>query len=118
LGGINDNDIHNMSGGWSRQFNLLRRSDIVIKIVFQLEIASNFEFNEISQVLCSIDGTLASNGTVSYLAQLFGDGDNNGGNMVIGFRTIYLSVPKVAIGSHTIVVDGHLSRKTFKDEIS
>jgi hypothetical protein len=118
LGGINGTSIYNMSGGWSRRFTLLRRSDIVITIVFQLEIASNFESSEISQVLCSIDGTLVSNGTVNYLAQILGDGDNNGGNMVIGFQTIDVSVPDLAIGSHTIVVGGHLSRKTSSDEIS
>jgi hypothetical protein len=47
LGGINGTCIYNMSGGWYRQFTLLRRSDIVITIVFQLEIASNFESFEI-----------------------------------------------------------------------
>jgi hypothetical protein len=62
--------------------------------------------------------TLVSNGTVSYLAQLFGDGDDNGGNMVIGSQTIDVSVPDLAIGSHTTVVGGHLSGKTSSEEIT
>jgi hypothetical protein len=51
-------------------------------------------------VLRSIDGTLVSNGTVNYLAQILGDGDNNGVNMVIGFQTIDVSVPDLAAGLH------------------
>jgi hypothetical protein len=118
LGGINSTSIYNMSGGWRRRFTLVRRSDIVIAIVFQLEIASNFESSEISQVLCSIDGTLVSNGTVSYLAQLFGDGDNSGGNVETFSQTVDVSVRNLTAGLHTIVVGGHLSGKTSSDDIA
>jgi hypothetical protein len=44
--------------------------------------------------------SIVSNGTVNYLAQILGDGDNNGVNMVIGFQTIDVSVPDLAAGLH------------------
>lgn len=119
LGGVNDGEIQGMSGGWQRQFSLTQKSDVTIHLVFQIEIASEFEAEEFSQALCSIDGTLhGSDSTGIYLGQLAGNGDNNGGNMMTGFEMVTLQVPNLAVGSHTIVVGGYLERKTTADEVA
>jgi hypothetical protein len=56
------------------------------------QIASNFESFEISQVLCSMDGTLVSNGTVSYLAQLFGLSEKTSSDEISWFRFAYIQI--------------------------
>jgi hypothetical protein len=124
LGGIDNLDIDNMSGGWSRNFRLARPSDIVIVVVFQLQVAKEFAPTELSEALCSLDGELLRNGPNEYLAQLSGDGkfrrlqQGSGSNKYIGFKEVRLTATNIAAGNHTLVVGGHLTRKTFHDEIT
>ena len=113
-----------MSGGWSRAFPLSRPSDIVIVIVFQLQVAKAFAPAEVSEVLCSLDGELLRSGSNEYLAQLSGDGKFRNlqqGSVFykyIGFKEVRVSATNVGAGNHTLVVGGHLTRKTFFDEIT
>jgi hypothetical protein len=117
LGGIDDNDVYGISGGWSRSFLVAYPSNVTISIVFQLTVTRAFEYNEVSEVLCSLDGQIIMNGLVEYLARLSGDGDRPG-IKTTGFRRVNLTATNVESGIHTIVVGGHLTRKTFRNEVA
>ena len=124
LGGIDNSDIDDISGGWSRVFQLARPNDITILISFQLQVSKTFATSEISEVLCSLDGDLLRNGSDEFLAQLSG---NENSRMLqqdssrfkfVGFKDVILSAKNVTAGNHTLVVGGHLTRKTFNDEVT
>lgn len=117
LGGIDNTNVNGMSGGWSIVFYLTKPSNVTISIVFQLEVPKAFESTEVSEVLCSLDGTIIKNGAVEYLARLSGDGDRPGVK-TIGFQRVNLAASNIAAGNHTLTVGGHLTRKTFRDEIT
>ena len=123
LGGVDESDVDNISGGWSRVFELKRRSNITIAVVFQLQVAKEFARTEVSEVLCSLDGKLLRNGPDEFLAQLSGERNirmlqigNADDYNYIGFKEVRLSVTNVTAGNHTLVVGGHLTRKTYSDE--
>ena len=117
LGGVNNNDISGMSGGWSRNFDLEQESIVAVSITFQLQIDKHFEPSEETKVLCSIDGEFVNNGSDYYLALLAGDGDS-GEDMFIGFTNLELSPRYLEAGTHTILVGGYLSAKTQIQERS
>ena len=117
LGGIDTDTVNEISGGWSRIFSLNRRSNISISIVFQLEVAHEFDIMEISEALCSLDGQILRNGAFEYLAQLTGNGF--GGSAIRdGFRQVNLNATNVESGNHTLVVGGHLTSKSYDDEVT
>jgi hypothetical protein len=73
LGGVNNNAVLNISGGWQRSFNLSLASNITIELTYQLEQSSKFKSDQYSysQALCSVDGTLrGKNSSVDYLDQI------------------------------------------------
>ena len=62
LGGVDDNVITGMSGGWKQTFTLAADSDVSVYFVYKLIQAANYESDEFSQVLVSVDGTLYGEG--------------------------------------------------------
>jgi hypothetical protein len=119
LGGRDDADIYNISGGWKRSFSLSKDGNITIEVTFELEQNSEYENDEYSQALCSVDGTLrGANSTVKYLDQFTGDGEYNGGNKISGFVTRNLQVNNLAAGSHSIIVGGFNNKKTELEEVT
>jgi hypothetical protein len=117
LGGVDDDTKFSMSGGWKRSFELSQKSDITITVVFQLQIDEDFEPEEYTEVLCSVDDKKVKNGSDNYLARLAGNGDG-GSDMCIPFTPVDLLVKNLKVGSHTIAVGGFLSRKSQLTERS
>ncbi|MBN2037216.1 MAG: hypothetical protein JW768_10775, partial [Chitinispirillaceae bacterium] len=62
IGGVNTSTITNMSGGWSRSFNLSTPGDITLSFLYNLTQSSEYESNEHSMVYVSLDGTLYGSG--------------------------------------------------------
>jgi hypothetical protein len=119
LGGVDGSHRFNMSGGWQRSFTLGQKSDITITILFQLQIDKNFEPEEYTKVLCSVDTRLVSRDSIDYLAMLAGDG-NGKKDRFIDFPSVPvdLSVKDLEAGNHTIAVGGFLSGKNQRPETS
>jgi hypothetical protein len=116
LGGIDNSTIIGLSAGWSYRFTLPRRSNLTISILFELEVRQEFEAEEITDVLCSLDDQILLNGEVEYLARLSGNGQP--GFITTGFQEVILTPKNVDPGNHTLVVGAHLTRKTFPDEVA
>ena len=117
LGGINDVDINNMSGGWVETINLASQSDVSISFRYNLIIASEYESNEFGQALMSFDNTLYGTGVDDFIAQINGDG-NGGSAQTSGWQTFTLNLNDVSAGNHTLRLGGFNNLKTFNDEIT
>ncbi|TMQ19718.1 MAG: glycosyl hydrolase [Deltaproteobacteria bacterium] len=115
LGGIDNAVITNMSGGWSRTFDLPRSGRLRLTLRMQLTQTSEYESNELSQSLVSIDGTLVGTGTNDFVAQINGNG-NGGTPITTGFQLVTLDLGIRAAGSHQLRLGGFNNQKTLNDE--
>jgi photosystem II stability/assembly factor-like uncharacterized protein len=115
LGGIDNAVITNMSGGWSRTIDLPRSGRLRLTARIQVTQTSEYESNELSQGLVSIDGALVGTAPNDFVTQIAGDG--NGGNPIsTGFQLVTLDLGTRAAGSHQLTLGGFNNQKTFNNE--
>ena len=115
LGGIDNAVITNMSGGWSRTFDLPQSGRVQLSLRMQVTQTSEYESNELSQGLVSIDGTLVGIAPNDFVSQIAGDG-NGGAPRTTGFQLVTLDLGTRAAGSHVLRLGGFNNQKTFNDE--
>jgi photosystem II stability/assembly factor-like uncharacterized protein len=115
LGGIDDAVITNMSGGWSRTFDLPRAGRLQVTLRLQVTQTSEYESNELSQGLVSIDGTLVGVAPNDFVSQIAGDG-NGGTPRTTGFQLVTLDLGTRAAGSHRLTLGGFNNQKTLNNE--
>jgi hypothetical protein len=118
LGGLDYRKVLGLSGGFLRSFTLIYESTVTVEIEFQMTQASEFEDDEYSEAMCSVDGKLlGANTGVDYLARLVGDGPG-GPIQTTGSKTVTLSVGILAPGAHEIAVGGFNNKKTYPTEVT
>ena len=115
LGGIDDADILGMSGGWQRSFSLSQPTDIVVSFRYNLTQASDYESDELGQVLMSVDGILIGQAPDDYVAQIVGNG-NGGVPETTGWRFFQVNLGTLPAGDHTLVIGGYSNKKTLNTE--
>ena len=103
LGGANNDDILGMSGGFSRGFTLTEPTTVSLTFKYNLTHAANFESDEFSQVLFSLDGNLMGTSGNDYVAQISGNG-NGGSADSTGWVEVTLDLGELAAGDHTIAL--------------
>ena len=108
LGGIDNVDVLGMSGGWQTTFNVSSATNAVLSLRYQLVQQANYESDEFSDALVSVDGT------TTLLAHLVGDG-NGGGIQATPMTVVNLNISLTA-GTHTLTLGGFNNKKTFADE--
>jgi FtsP/CotA-like multicopper oxidase with cupredoxin domain len=116
LGGINNSTVLNMSGGWRRSFTLPAETSINISFWYRLRQTPNYENNEYSDAMLSIDGVLYGAGANDYLERIFGNG-NGGGNITTGWHSVTKTLTLPA-GNHTIIIGGYNNRKDANNEFT
>ena len=115
LGGINYADILGMSGGWKRSFTLNISTEVVLSFRYKLTQASDYENDEYSQVLVSVDGTLYGQGSKDYVAQITGNG--NGGSVeTTGWKSSEVNLGTLTAGNYTLAFGGYNNKKTYNNE--
>ncbi|MCP3935502.1 MAG: hypothetical protein GY708_09045, partial [Actinomycetia bacterium] len=115
LGGVNDDDINDMSGGWQQTFNLASPTETTLSFRYNMTLNENYEANEFSQVLLTVDGTLVGQAPNSYIVQINGDG-NGGTPDTTGWQQFTVDLGLLPAGSHTIVIGGYNNLKTLANE--
>jgi hypothetical protein len=118
LGGVDNNAIGGMSGGWSKSFTLATSTYVKISLKFKLTQAGTYEQSEISEVLCAIDGSLIGNSPKDFIDQVKGDGDTG---PLIGsdqYFTYTKVIGPLAAGNHTIAIGGYNSGKNNINEVT
>lgn len=115
LGGENNNTVTGMSGGWRRSFTLSAPRTVILSFRYNLDQGADYESDEFSQVLASIDGVLKGVSPADYIAQVVGNG--NGGSAVgTGWRLFETSLGTLPAGTHTLIVGGYNNRKNSSSE--
>jgi hypothetical protein len=115
LGGIDNNSISGMSGGWRRTFTLSAPAAVVLSFRYSLQQTADYESDEVSQMLASMDGVLAGTSPADYAAQVAGNGD--GGSVVTtGWRLFQKALGTLPAGTHTVTLGGFNSKKTTSSE--
>jgi len=116
LGGIDGDDITDMSGGFSKTFTVDETSTgTEVTFRYRLQMSAEFESDEYGEVLISIDGQLYGLNGNDYIVRTAGDG---GGDSAYdsGYVEVTVDIGELSAGSHTITLGGFLNKKTFDDE--
>lgn len=117
IGGRDNKDITEMSGGWERTFNLATAEDVTLSLRYKLSQSKDYETDEISEALVSIDGNLIGRQGVNYLARILGDG-NGGSKKTTGWQLVNFDLGQLSAGSHTLTIGGFNNKKTYRNESS
>lgn len=115
VGGVNSTLINNMSGGWRRTFTLAEPATVTATFRYSMNQGSEYESDEYSQVLASINGVLRSPGPGDYLAQVTGNG-NGGSAITTGWQLITLDLGVLPAGTHTLTLGGFNNKKNSSSE--
>jgi hypothetical protein len=115
LGGINDSAILGMSGGWVRTFTLSAPTSLVLAFRYKLDQGADYESDEISQVLASVNGALVAVPPGDFVAQVAGDG-NGGAAITTGWRLVEIVLGTLPAGTHTLTLGGYNNKKTGTSE--
>ncbi|MFZ2099145.1 MAG: Calx-beta domain-containing protein, partial [Oricola sp.] len=107
LGGINSNFARDISGGWETSFSLDEEGEVTLSFLYDLNTGNDYETNEYTQVLVSIDG-----GTPILVDQLTGDG-NGGPVIATGPQSFSALLGTLSAGSHSLVIGGYNNQKTW-----
>ncbi len=117
IGGIDDTTALNVSGGWQRGFQLTEAADVSISLRYKLTQAADYESDELSQALLSVDGNLIGEQPSDYIFQITGDG--NGGNpLTTDWQLFQTNVASLSAGQHSITIGGFNNKKTFNNEFT
>ena len=117
IGGINSADILGMSAGWKYNFSLNAPTKILLSFRYNLTQASDYESDEFSQMLMSVDNVLYGETPNDYIAQFVGDGDG-GSAKTTGWQLFEVNLGTLAAGEHTLVIGGYNNKKTNEREIT
>ncbi|MGD1880313.1 MAG: Calx-beta domain-containing protein [Kiloniellaceae bacterium] len=107
LGGVTTAFGRDMSGGWQTGFTLTETAEVSLSFRYSLNIGNDYEPNEYSQVLVSIDG-----GTPILVDQLSGDG-NGGPDQETGAQSFSAVLGTLAAGSHSLAIGAYNNLKTW-----
>jgi hypothetical protein len=116
LGGKDNYDVTGMSGGWTYNLNIVSdESDVLLSFRSRLQQSANYEYDEFSRVLVSVDGVLLGRGAKDYVDHVGGDGD---GGILKDTGWLEQQIPLGALraGSHTIIIGGYNNHKNASNE--
>jgi hypothetical protein len=111
IGGINSQNITNMSGGWQRSFSLGVPTAVTLSFRYRLTETAEYEEDEFSQVVASVDGVLYGVAPHDYIAQVVG-----GGPTTTGWQLVQINLGTLAAGTHVLALGGYNNQKTYPDE--
>jgi hypothetical protein len=115
VGGIDTSSILNMSGGWRRTFNLSAASEVTVTFRYRLTQQANYEADEYSDMLMSVDGILHGTGSNDYVARVTGDGEG-GLPISTGWQLFQVNLGTLSAGDHTLIIGGYNNKKTYNNE--
>lgn len=117
VGGVDDADILNMSGGFNRAFNLSQATALTLSLRYNVTQAPDYEADEFTDGLLALDGNQIGTGGNNFLARVTGNG-NGGPSPTSGWVQVEIDLGVVAAGSHTLTLGGSNNKKTFNNESS
>ena len=115
LGGIDNANILDMSGGWQQDFTLSIPTEVVLSFRYKLIQTPDYEYDELSQVLVSVDHILYGEAPNDYVVQIRGNG-NGGSSENTGWQLFEVNLGILEAGDHTLIIGGYNNKKTYYNE--
>lgn len=115
LGGIDEAEIENMSGGWRRDFTVTEPGKLVLSFRYNLTQSEDYERNELSQVLVTVNGELFGQAPNNYVSQVSGNGVR-GGLESTGWQLFHVGLGTLQAGNHSITIGGYNNGKNRPTE--
>ena len=115
LGQLDDDDINGMSGGWQTSFTLALAQELELSFRYNLTQTSEYESDELSQVMATLDGVALAGQGPDYIAQITGNG-NGGSSESTGWVLFTLNLGTLDPGNHTLTIGGYNNKKTYNNE--
>jgi len=109
VGGLDNNVIQGMSGGWQETFSVTTSGDATLQFSYELSGDMGYDPGEVIQALVAIDGNLLAGDGSDYIQEIEGGGAS-------GWQTRQISLGNLSAGSHTITVGIYNNQKTFNSE--
>ena len=117
LGGVDNDEIWEMRGGWSRDFFLKKSTPVQIMFGLRMTLTKGVDKGEDLQALVSIDGELIGPRTrQDYVSML--EGASGSRKQDTGYKTFTFNTGRIKAGKHTITIGGFLNTKNRKNEIA
>jgi hypothetical protein len=117
VGGVNKQSITSMSGGWTRTFTLSAPATLTLTFRYNMSAGSDYESDDLSQVLASLNGVLKGASPNDYVAQVSGNG-NGGAAIATGWQLMTIPVGTLPAGTHTLTLGGYNNKKDSKSEMT
>ena len=117
VGGVNNQTITGMSGGWTRTFTLSAPATLTLTFRYNMNAGSDYESDDLSQVLASLDGALKGVSPADYVAQVAGNG-NGGAAIATGWQLVTIPLGTLPAGTHTLSLGGYNNKKNSKSEVT
>ncbi len=108
LGGVDNHDIHDMSGAWQQTLTLDQATEVAVSFDYKLWQDHEFEDDESVEALFAVNGGLVGDGGDRYLAKLSGGGDT-------GWQT-FTTTLSLDAGETLFDFGGYLDQKTYSNE--
>ncbi len=100
-----------MSGGFKHTFSLENATAVTLSFRYKLTQGRNFNADEFSEALLSVDGELMSpQQGKDFLARIQGNG-RGGRNQTTGWQVVNLDLGELSAGEHSLII-GESSNKT------
>ncbi|MFQ5865527.1 MAG: immunoglobulin domain-containing protein, partial [bacterium] len=115
LGGIDKTDILNMSGAWQQTFVLNSSADVTISLRYNLTQTPDYDSDEFSQALLTVNGTLYGQAPNDYIAQITGNG-GGGTPLTTGWQLFEINLGTLPSGNYDLVVGAYNNKKTYNTE--
>lgn len=115
LGGLNHDDIMDMSGGWQRTITLKQGHQVTLSFRYDLTQAPDYEEDEFSDALLLVDDRLIGIDGSEILAQLRGNG-NGGPPQTTGWVPVTIPIGTLSAGDHHITIGAFNNKKTYQNE--
>lgn len=117
LGGVDNSTVNNMSGGWERVFNMPEAGNVRLTFRYELGQTAEYENDEYTQALISLDGVLYGDTPNDYVDILVGDGPG-GAWLNTGWESFEVVIGPLTAGPHTLLIGGFNNKKTTINEES
>ena len=82
---------------------------------YNLDQGPDYESDDLSQVLASVDGVLIGTPPADYVAQVAGNG-NGGSSIGTGWQLFQRSLGTLPAGTHTVILGGYNNKKNSSSE--
>ncbi len=115
LGGIDNDPVLGMSGGFDASFVVNQPLEAALTLRCLMTQTSEYDFDELSQVLVAVDGTLLGQRPFDYAVQTVGNG-NGGGALTMTWKVFRVHLGLLAAGTHALTVGGYNNKKTDATE--